>query len=62
MEINTLVELLEMVGFPIMMVGYFIWDKSKCMLQMTEAIKNNTLMMEKILIKLDMCEEGGKDA
>lgn len=57
MDINFITELINTMGFPIVMVGYFIWDKNKCMAQMCEAIKNNTLIMEKIIVKLDMDEE-----
>ena len=56
MDANFITELINTMGFPIVMVGYFIWDKNKCMSQMCEAIKNNTLIMEKIMVKLDMDE------
>ena len=56
MDVNFITDLINTMGFPIVMVGYFIWDKNKCMSQMCEAIKNNTLIMEKIMVKLDMEE------
>lgn len=57
MDVNFITELINTMGFPIVMVGYFIWDKNKCMNQLCEAIKNNTLIMEKIYVKLDMDED-----
>jgi hypothetical protein len=60
-EMNFITELINTMGFPIVMVGYFIWDKNKCMSQMCEAIKNNTMMLEKILTKWDMDEKKVND-
>ena len=47
-------ELIANLGFPIAMVGYFIWDKSRLTNQMTTAINNNNILLEKILAKLDV--------
>lgn len=57
--INILTELINTVGVPIAMIAYFIWDKTTVMKEqenaiekMTEAINNNTNVMEKIVEKL----------
>ena len=59
MDVSTITQLINTMGFPIVMVGYFIWDKNKCMSKMIEAINNNTQMMERLYGKLDH-EEGEK--
>lgn len=56
MEVSLLQELVGSLGFPIAMVCYFIWDKYKTMQPMIEAIKNNTLILNRLLVKID--EEG----
>lgn len=48
MDANIIVELINSVGFPIAMVGYFIWDKTKVTNQLTQAIENNTLIITKL--------------
>ena len=57
MDVNIITDLINSMGFPIVMVGYFIWDKNKCMNKMIEAINNNTQMMERLYGKIDR-EEG----
>jgi len=44
-------ELISELGFPIAMVFYFIWDKTKITNQLVTAINNNNLILEKILTK-----------
>ena len=51
---DALVELINTMGFPITMVLYFIWDKSRVTNQLTSAINNNNLILEKLLTKLDL--------
>ena len=59
--IQILTELINTVGVPVAMIAYFIWDKTTVMKEqenaiekMTDAINNNTLVMEKIVDKLKM--------
>ena len=52
--LEVLKELISELGFPIAMVFYFIWDKSRLTNQMTTAINNNNVLLEKILTKLDI--------
>lgn len=60
MDVNFITELINTMGFPIVMVGYFIWDKNKCMSQMCKAIENNTIVLERIVGKLDIDEKEGE--
>ena len=41
------------MGFPIVMVGYFIWDKTKVTNTLVQAMQDNTLVMNKLLSRLD---------
>lgn len=50
--LNALIELIEQLGFPAAMVIYFIWDKTKITNQLTTAINNNNLILQKLLTKL----------
>ena len=59
--IQILTELINTVGVPVAMIAYFIWDKTTIMKEqenaiekMTDAINNNTMVMEKIADKLKM--------
>lgn len=52
-NINVLVELINNLGFPMVMVGYFIWDKSKLTNKLVQAIDNNNLILSKLLAKLN---------
>ena len=51
---DAFVELINNIGFPIAMVLYFIWDKSRITNQLTNAINNNNMILEKLLTKLDL--------
>lgn len=53
MDINVIQELINTMGFPIVMVGYFIWDKTKVTNSLVKAMQDNTLVMNKLLTKLD---------
>lgn len=46
------VDLINNIGFPIAMVAYFIWDKTKITNQLTTAINNNNMILQKLLVKL----------
>lgn len=56
METNTIMELFNNVGVATAMLVYFIYDKVKVTAKMTEAINNNNLILNKLLIKLDADE------
>ena len=49
---EALLDVINNVGFPIAMVVYFIWDKTKITNQLTNAINNNNLILQKLLVKL----------
>ena len=50
MDCQMLVDLINGVGFPIAMVAYFIWDKTKVTNQLVTAINNNNLILQKLLL------------
>lgn len=54
---DTFVQLINNLGFPIAMVAYFIWDKYQTMQPMIEAINNNTRILGILCDKLDLEEE-----
>ena len=63
MDVNVITELINTMGFPIVMVGYFIWDKTKTTNKLTEVIENNNVILNKLLIKLgqdELAEELGE--
>ena len=49
MDYQILVDLINGVGFPIAMVAYFIWDKTKVTNQLVTAINNNNMILQKLL-------------
>lgn len=49
--LEILRELISELGFPVAMVIYFIWDKTKITNQLVTAINNNNTILEKILTK-----------
>ena len=51
-NVNILTELINNMGFPIVMVGYFIWDKTKVTNKLSSVIQNNNLILNKLLTKL----------
>lgn len=53
MEISVIQELIQSLGFPIVMVGYFIWDKTKVTNQLTDAINNNNTILTRLLERFD---------
>lgn len=65
MDINVIQELINTMGFPIVMVGYFIWDKTKVTNTLVKAIQDNTIVMNRLLSKLDaeeLTDDIGSDA
>lgn len=54
MEVFDLIkEMINSLGFPIAMVAYFIYDKSKVTNKLVEMVNNNTLVLTRLLEKLD---------
>lgn len=51
--IQTITTLINNLGFPIAMVVYFIWDKTRITNQLVTAINNNNVILNKLLLKLD---------
>ena len=49
MDYQILIDLINGVGFPIAMVAYFIWDKTKVTNQLVTAINNNNMILQKLL-------------
>lgn len=51
-KLQMLYEAIGTLGFPICMVVYFIWDKTKITNQMTQAIENNNTILARLLERL----------
>ena len=47
--VQILTDLINNMGFPIAMVAYFIWDKTKVTNQLVTAINNNNMILQKLL-------------
>lgn len=57
-----IIDVISNLGFPIAMVVYFIWDKKTSMDTVITAINNNTVILNRLLEKLDsigVTVEGG---
>lgn len=52
MNIQDIYEIISNLGFPMTMVGYFIYDKYKTMQPVLEAIQQNTIVLNKLLVKM----------
>lgn len=52
MEVDVITNLINTMGFPIVMVGYFIWDKTKTTNKLINVIDNNNVILNKLLVKL----------
>lgn len=50
--VQIFTDLINSIGFPVAMVIYFIWDKTKITNQLTEAINNNNKILSKLLVIL----------
>lgn len=64
--IDVIKECINSFGFPIVMVGYFIWDKYKTTSPLVKAINDNTTIIARLLTKLnadDLADDegGGED-
>lgn len=51
-NIDIITQLINTLGFPIVMVGYFIWDKTKITNNLINVINNNNTILNKLLVKL----------
>lgn len=62
MDISIIEELINTLGFPIVMVAYFIYDKYHTTSPLIDAINKNTTIMSRLMTKLDAEEllEGGE--
>ena len=63
MDVNIITEMINSMGFPIVMVFYFIWDKTKTTNKLTSVIENNNLILNKLLVKLgeeELADEVGE--
>lgn len=54
--IRAITEAITNVGFPIVVSGALFWYINKTNSKLTEAVNNNTKLMQKILDKLDIKE------
>lgn len=54
--VSLLQEIINCIGFPIAMVLYFIWDKEKSLQPILQAVQNNTIVLNKLLTKIDQEE------
>lgn len=52
-------DLINNMGFPIAMVAYFIWDKTKITNQLVTAINNNNTVLQKLLTVIGHDELAG---
>lgn len=60
MDVNQMADLISSVGFPIVLCGCLLWYIYKAQKmhkeetdKLSEALNNNTIVMEKILTKLE---------
>lgn len=49
MDVNTVVSLINSVGFPIVACVYLAYDRYKSQQKMVEAVENNTKTMQEII-------------
>ena len=56
--IDLVKDLINNLGFPIAMVGYFIWDKQKTMQPLINSINNMNQLLAILCDKLDLKEVG----
>ncbi len=50
--VDTFIQLINTIGFPVAMVVYFIYDKQRTTEPLIEAINNNTNILTRLLDKL----------
>lgn len=53
MDINVISDIINTFGFPAVMVAYFIYDRSKTIMPMINAINNNTTVIAALCNKID---------
>ena len=51
-NVDIITQLINTMGFPIVMVGYFIYDKYKTTNKLINVIENNNQILNKLLAKL----------
>ena len=51
-DVNLITELINNMGFPIVMVGYFVYDKYKTTNKLINVIENNNTILNKLLMKM----------
>ena len=56
--IELIRDLINNLGFPIAMVGYFIWDKQKTMQPLIDSINNMNQLLAILCDKLELKEVG----
>lgn len=54
--VRSITEAITNVGFPIVVSGALFWYINKTNVKLTEAVNNNTKLMQKILDRLDIKE------
>ena len=60
MEYLQIIEqLVNSMGFPVLMVLYFIWDKQQTMKPLIDAVNNNTNTIDKLMEIIKMVEKEG---
>lgn len=57
MDLNAITQMIGAVGFPIFCCIYMVQTNSKTIKELKESVDNNTVIMQKILTKLDMDKE-----
>lgn len=58
-----LMDAINSFGFPIIMVAYFVWDKTKITNELVSVIENNNNILTRLLMKLgqeELAEEVGE--
>lgn len=58
--VEEIVKVITNVGFPIAMCIYMLFENKKNTEKLTDAVNNNTIIMQKILTKLDMDDDDKK--
>lgn len=54
--VDIITQMINTLGFPIVMVIYFIWDKNKNTNKLIHVIDNNNKILNKLLVKLGVEE------
>lgn len=53
MDFNLISDAINMFGFPVLMVAYFMYDRAKTITPMINAVNNNTLVISKLADKIE---------